>query len=76
MEKIASYILGLDGARRIAVDARIGEHWIGVTDRGGVITVLCEPMNDDGRECVQFTDKLEALSYVQNYVKGITHEAE
>lgn len=75
MEKIASYILGLNGARRIAVDARIGDHWIGVTDRGGVLTVLCEPMNDDGRECVEFTDKLAALSYIQNYVSGITDAA-
>lgn len=74
METITNYILGLDDARRIAVDARIGDHWIGVTDRDGVLTVLCEPMNDDDeRECVQFTDKLEALNYIQNYVNGITN---
>lgn len=73
METIVNYIFGLDGARRIAVDARIGDHWIGVTRRGDVITVLCEPMNDDDRECVQFTDALEAVAYIENYVSGITN---
>lgn len=72
MQTITNYILGLDGATRIAVDARIGDQWIGVVERDGVLTVLCEPMNDDDRECVKFTDKLEALTYVQNYLKEVT----
>lgn len=73
MQTIINYILELDGARRIAVDARIGDQWIGVVERDGVLTVLCEPMNDDDRECVKFTDKLEALAYIQKCVKGVTN---
>lgn len=72
MQTIINYILGLDGASRIAVDARIGDQWIGVTQRNGVLTVLCEPVNDDDRECVTFTDKLEALAYIQKCVSEVT----
>lgn len=73
MKDIINYLLGVDDGQRPEFDIRVGDYWIGVTQWGdGVFVVSCEPLHSDNETGVTFTDKLEALAYIQKCVSEVT----
>lgn len=75
MEAIINYLLGVDGGDYPSFNIYVAGHNIDIMrESGGAYDVWCKPAHNSGDPVmsVTFTDKLEALSHIQNFVKEIT----